>query len=267
MVKDRIGVGRFTHAAKRAFVQAAANEAFPSGSKINLSRLAVITGLTRKEVSVLAGRAGGKRKHPTRRSNEQRAFRVVRGWRMDPRFQDTKGQPAVLPLRGAHRTFATLVKEYARDVTPMSVLSELERLNIVSLVQSKTRLRLLSRRVQSHSQGSQNLSELARLLGDFVATINQKESAKVAPNYFAFKDSMLSSPDQAARFQRVFSNRAAALIESFEQWLGAQARDVKSTRSRAQSRVGLGVYLVHDAAPGAAKKRNGGLRRSKGFTS
>src|SRR5262249_52595868 len=127
-VKNRLGADRFVQATKRAYVRAAMDEAYSTNPRISYSKLAVVTGLTRKEVSSLVGNIDGSRSQPPRASREQRALRVVRGWRMDPRFHDERGRPAQLPLRTGRRNFAVLVRAYARDVTPMSVLAELERL-------------------------------------------------------------------------------------------------------------------------------------------
>ncbi len=263
-VKNRVGADRFVQATKRAYVRAAMDEAYSTDPKINYSRLAVVTGLTRKEVSSLVGHIEGSRSHPPRASREERALRVVRGWRMDPRFQDERGRPAQLPLRTGRRNFAALVKAYARDVTPLSVLNELERLNLVSRNLAKSSLRLLSRRTFPQVYAVEDLTELSRLLGDFMSTVNQRQSADDPPTFFSFRDSTLSK-DQAARFGRVFSNRAAALIEGFDQWIATQA--LKSKRlpeGAAAARVGIGIYLVHanhrddnrKAGPGRGRKRS-----------
>jgi hypothetical protein len=247
-VRNRVGVDRFVQAARRAYVQAAMEEAFAGSPKVNYSQLAVITGLTRKEVSALVRQIDGCRSKPSRASREQRALRVVRGWRMDPRFHDEKGRPAELPLRAGRRTFAALVKAYARDVTPMSVLTELERLNMVSKSRSKSSLRLLARRY-SQSSGTQNMTELARLLSDFVNTVGEKQAGEAPPIFFSFRDAALSTRDQAARFERVFSNRAAALLEGFDHWMATQCSKETDAvlKGNSQARVGVGVYLVNEA--------------------
>jgi hypothetical protein len=255
-------VDSFVQSAKRAYVQAAVKEAFSAGSKINYSRLAVITGLTRKEVSSLVGQIGDQSKE-TRTSRDQRALRVVQAWRMDPRFHDDSGRPARLPLRSGRRTFAALVKAYARDVTPMSVLTELVRLGAVSRSLSTNTVRLLSPRAHKQADAEQNMAELARLLGDFVSTINQRHAPDGRPAFFSFKDSVLTLPQQAARFDRVFSSRAAALLDSFDQWIASQPR--KPRRGGVPgARVGIGVYLVHNDPEPSPPRDLSGAKRGKG---
>ena len=259
-VRSRLGSHLFVQAAKHAYVRAAIDEAFPGDSKVNYSRLAVITGLTRKEVSLLVGRIKGDRRLPARVSREQRALGVVRGWRMDPRFHDERGRPAALPLASGRRTFGSLVRAYARDVTPMSVLTELQRLNLVSKTKASS-VRLLSTQRHTPTEADPNMVELARLLGDFVNTVNQRHTANGAPVFFSFRDSGLTLPQQAARFERVFSNRAAALLDSFDEWIASQAQ--VGTRNGAKARVGLGIYLVHDDLERSKRSESTRPRRGK----
>lgn len=260
-VKNRLGADRFVQATKRAYVRAAMDEAYSTNSRINYSKLAVVTGLTRKEVSALVGHIEGSRSRPSRASKEQRALRVIRGWRMDPRFHDETGRPAQLPLRAGRRDFAALVKAYAGDVTPMSVLAELERLNLVMLNRAKSSVRLLSKSSLPHIYAAQNLTELSRLLGDFISSVNQRQSRNTPPAFFSFRDSTLSVPDHGARFGRVFSNRAAALLEGFEQWIAAQALKSKRVPDSAAARVGIGIYLIHEAIHRDDDSKKGGSEK------
>ena len=258
LVRDRVNVSKFIRASKRAYVQAAAAEVFPIGSKINFSRLAVVTGLTRKDVSTLVSRASPTIGRPQWKSKEQCALRVVRGWRMDPRFQDENGRPLDLPIRGGRKNFLALVKLYAGDVTPISVLKELERLNMVSVVRSR-KLRIRAGGIRHAKLATDHFFELAKLLGDFTSTADQRGDLKSAPVFFGFRDSTLRPSDQAARFQRVFSKRAAALLEGFDQWVESQPRD-SSVSKVERARIGVGVYLVHDKSN---RSRRGDLIRKR----
>jgi hypothetical protein len=243
MLKGGFGIGDLIRAAKRAYVHAAIAYVAPIGLRVNASRLSVITGLTRKEVTAIVNEIKGA---PTARPaevKEQRALRVLRGWKIDPRFCDKKGEPARLPLRGDRRSFAALVREYGGDVTPNSVLKELERINAVTYDRSR-RLRLRSTRVRGKS--SEHMIDLARLFPDFANTVSPQHAGTGRPLFFGFKDSVVDSLDQAARFQRTFSNRAAVMLQGVDQWIGSQGESgrIKSAVREDKFRVGIGVYLV-----------------------
>ena len=245
MLTSGVGVHQLVHAAKQAYVKTAMEEVFPDSSRVNISRLSVATGLTRKEVSLLIAKLKGGTIRLAPRAKEQRAMRVLRGWRLDPRFHGRSGQPAHLVLRGGERTFASLVKLYAGDVTPTSVLRELERMEAVSMTRAGTlRIRAPTGRASSHAPS--HVLEVTRLLGDFASTIAKSPTAGNAP-FFGYKDCIIPSPNDAALFRRAFSRRAAALLGSFDQWQLSRRKIRKSSDKSAH--VGIGVYLVSKAAP------------------
>lgn len=216
----------------------------PHDRRVNVSRLSVATGMTRKEVSALLNSSMGTHQRGSRRSGEQRALRVLRGWLTDPRFQNRNGYPDVLSYRGPKKSFAILVKLYGGDVTPKSVLRELERMNIVGITQSGA-LRVRARGKRNNVETRYHLAELARLFEDFAAAIVRPGSAVEAPPFFGFKDSTVPSPGDAASFVRTFSRRVAALLEDFSQWsAGRHPTELKPQRANEGVRIGLGVYLL-----------------------
>jgi hypothetical protein len=236
-----VGIDQLVRAAKQAYVEAAIEELFSVDSRVNISRLSVATGLTRKEVALLVVKPKGRKGHRAPRIKEQRAMRVLRGWRTDARFHGRGGTPAQLPMRGVGKAFSSLVKLYGGDVTPISVLRELERMGAVSTTRAGLlRMRASNGLLRSHAP--QHLLEVARLLGDFTGTLAQSPSQNNAPAFFGFRDCTVTSSDDSALFQRTFSRRAAALLESFDQWRDSRGVVRKSSESRA--RVGIGVYLV-----------------------
>ena len=231
-------------AAKRAYLRAAINAVVPQDRRVNISRLSVATGMTRKEVSALLNYSKDSRRGAIRRTGEQRALRVLRGWLTDPRFQNRDGRPDDLLYRGQKKSFAVLVKLYGGDVTPKSVLRELERISVVEMTRTGSlRVRALRKRnnIETHYQ----ISELARFFEDFAGAIGRPSNVAEAPPFFGFKDSTVPSAGDAAAFARTFSRRAAALLEDFQQW-SAGREGGKSARDRDNKavRVGLGVYLL-----------------------
>jgi Family of unknown function (DUF6502) len=236
-----VGIDQLVRAARQAYVEAALEDLFPAGARINISRLSVATGLTRKEVSLVVDKLKGRTARLVPRVKEQRAIRVLRGWRIDPRFHRRSGEPAQLSLRGGRKAFASLVKLYGGDVTPTSVLRELERMDAISVTRSGLlRMRAGSHRLHSHAP--QRMLEVARLLGDFAGTVSQSATKGTLPAFFGYRDCTVPSPDDAALFQRSFSERAVALLESFDQWRGSR-RETRRTDNNGP-RVGIGVYLV-----------------------
>ncbi|HWM71204.1 MAG TPA: DUF6502 family protein [Steroidobacteraceae bacterium] len=243
MLKGGLGIGDLVRAAKQAYLRAAIAYVTSAGSRVSASHLSVVTGLTRKEVTAILNEIKGAPVARRGEAKEQRARRVLRGWRLDARFCDNNGAPAKLPLRGDRRSFSALVKLYGGDVTPNSVLKELERLRAVSF--SKTRgLRLRSAKVGGKS--TEHMTELARLFPDFANTVSPDLPTVGRPLFFGFRDSVVDSSEQAAKFQGTFSNRASAMLQGVQQWLDSQdqTRQMKTDPAGKKLRVGIGVYLV-----------------------
>ncbi len=243
LIGEGTGIDKLVHAAKRAYLRAAVESVLPRGQRINISRLSVVTGMTRKEVSTLlrASQDKGGRNADSRARGEQRALRVLRGWSSDPRFQSRNGRPGTLPYRGQTKSFTYLVRLYGGDVTPKSVQRELERMGLIEPTRGGG-LRLRATRKRGGITAYQ-ISDLARLFEDFAFAVMRPKPNSEAPSFFGFKDSTVPSASDAAFFMSRFSRRAAALLEDFQDW--SVGRDSTSTSpDHGGVRVGLGVYLL-----------------------
>ena len=212
--------------------------------RVNISRLSVATGMTRKEVAALLGHPQESRRTAAKKAGQQRALRVLNGWMTDPRFRNSGGYPDELRFRGPKKSFALLVKLYGGDVTPKAVLRELERIEIVEVTRAGT-LRLRASRNRRSTEVNSQLLDLSRLFEDFALAIIRPNSKSEDPSFVGFKDSIVPSTGDAAYFMRRFSGRAAALLEDFERWsVGRGATNMASTQEHGAVRVGLGVYLL-----------------------
>ena len=217
--------------------------------RLNISRLSVATGMTRKEVSALVSDSQKKKGAIYKRRGGQRALRVLRGWLVDPRFQNGKGRPDELRYRGGKRSFTLLVKLYGGDVTPKSVLRELERMEIVDVTRTGA-LRLRQSRSRARTEVHYKISDLARLFEDFAFAATQPNPRAEAPSFFGFRDATVSSAGDAANFMRRFSRRAGALLEDFEQRLaGRGPMKPASHQEHEPTRVGVGIYLLRSERP------------------
>jgi hypothetical protein len=249
MIRSGFGAGELVRATKLAFIRAAAGEVMPKGARLNVSRLSVVTGLTRKEISEFLRQQSGQRSRLKKPALEQRALRVLRGWRMDPLFHSAKGRPATLSMRGHGRAFPQLVSTYAGDVTPVSVLKELERMELVTMT-SSGKLQMKGPRIRATAHASLQLSELARVFGDFANTASGSPTSEEMPTFFGIRESSVSSPEQASLFHRTFSRRAAMMLESIEQWVTHQ-QAAKQSAARVRTpkrRIGMGIYLINDSS-------------------
>lgn len=241
------GIDELVCAAKRAYLRAATQAVVHQDGRANVSRLSVTTGMTRKEVAALLSVSPKNGSATPKRSGQQRALRVLSGWMTDSRFRNRRGRPDELTYRGQKKSFTSLVKLYAGDVTPKAVLRELQRIEAVDMTEAGA-LRLRAPRGRRSIEAHYQLSGLARLFEDFAYAITRSESKSEERSFFAFKDSTVPSEGDAAYFMRRFSGRATALLEDFEQWSAGRGSNTKASN---QERLALGVYLLRSHSPSA----------------
>lgn len=127
------------------FVRAAVSRARMKNGRVNQSRVAIMTGLTRPEVRRLVVDGVS----PGATQEVYGAWRVIEGWNQDPEFLNAKGKPKKLRLGGGYGTFNSLARKYSADIPPRATLEELRRLNAISLSNGFAAQRLLP---ESHSR-------------------------------------------------------------------------------------------------------------------
>jgi len=119
---------RFAELARSAFVQAAADISRLQNGRVNHSRVAAQTGLTRADVKRLLQYNASDAAQRGQTALEK----VINGWRTDREFSKRTGEAKRLRITGAKGSFASLVRKYGGDVPHRAVLDELRRIGAVS---------------------------------------------------------------------------------------------------------------------------------------
>src|SRR5690242_11316225 len=97
LLRNHMSFKAFLDIAKRTYVDVAADEFGIPGKKQSVSRVALLSGLTRKEVQRLLDAPAADDAEAGERYN--RAARVVAGWVRDAEFSDADGNPKILTLQ------------------------------------------------------------------------------------------------------------------------------------------------------------------------
>lgn len=251
MLRHAYGAGDLIALIKRAYLKAAIDQGLPH-RRLNISRLAVTTGMTRKEVAALLGELSNPTKARVSRS-EQRAMRVIRGWQSDSRFLLGTGRPKRLPLRGEGATFESVVADYAGDVTTVSVLRELMNLGAVA-VDADERVSLdegFTTTLLSRERSLIAMSEALAGVGEALTADNAQCAGSVSTRNFRLKSSV-----DAVLLHQIIARRASAMLNGMEQW-------VKSRRSRqrppgsvgASTRIGIYAITKPDQTPSKPSRK------------
>jgi hypothetical protein len=240
LLRSGISYGTFADWAKAVFVDVAEREFTLPGRKQTISRIAILTGLTRKEVARLQGLGAPEDQAAERHYN--RAARVVAGWVRDGRFSDASGAPAPLSLEGDNG-FETLVRSYSGDVTPRAVLDELVRVGVAEQ-DAVGLIRLRSRAFVPQTGEADKLHILGTDVAFLIATIDHNLQHATQSPRFQRKVAYDNLPEEAvARFRDLSAERAQQLIEEMDRWLASHDRDVNpEVQGSGRKQAGIGIY-------------------------
>jgi len=132
------GYREYSELSKAAFVSVAAEDYGVHGRPTNVSRIAAMTGLTRKEISRIRARIeGGEAAITQRRTPLQE---VISAWQSTDEFLYCDGKPAALPLYGERGSFQSLVRQFAGDIPEGAMRKELQRIGAAELIDDAVRL-------------------------------------------------------------------------------------------------------------------------------
>jgi hypothetical protein len=230
--------------ARQVYVRVAAEEFALPGKKQTVSRVSILTGLTRREVRRLMTTANVEDQETTDRYN--RAARVLTGWLRDKTFHDKAGNPLALPVEGKNASFGSLVRQYSGDMPVRAMLDELLRVGAVRKTK-EGRICLQSRFYVPERSERDKLHILGTDTADLIETIGHNLKPQAAPR-FQRKVMYDNVPMEAVReFQHLAATRAQAFLEDIDRWLSQRDRDVNpAVNGTGRKRVGVGVYYFED---------------------
>ena len=236
---------------KATLVEVASNAFGLHGRPTNMSRVAIMTGLSRREVRRLRDLLGAEPQIDAGRMHG--ATRVLTGWYLDPDFLDEGGQPLNLPFEGAdgddaRRTFTDLCKRYGGDLAPVTMRRELTRVGAMAELPAGE-LRVLMRYYMPLQMDPDAVIRGGSMLEDLGTTVSfNLGKAEDELSRFAGRatNTRIRAAD-ARRFQAFLEAEGQAFLERIDEWLSRHERPPADDGTRTRSiRVGAGVYGIQD---------------------
>lgn len=246
LLRNGVSYGTFNEIAKEVFTRVAMNQFDIEGRKQTISRVSVITGLTRKAVKAIMEKPAEENGQLDDTYN--RAARVIAGWRRDSRYRNDRGEPATLPFNGDEHSFSTLVRQYSGDMPARAVLDELERTRAVEkLGDGRVRLRVRAYLPTSDSQMKMHI--LGADVSQLIETIGHNLESVPARAHLQRKVSYDNLPREAlASFRQLSSEKAQALLEELDAYLSKQDRDNNpEVQGSGRCTAGVGIYYFEES--------------------
>lgn len=244
LLRNGVSFQTFMELVKHMYIDVAMQHLEIPGRRASVSRAAVLTGLTRKEVQRVMALPEPLDVDSTERYN--RAARVVSGWVRDADFLASSGEPRPLAA-DEDNGFAELVRRYGGDVPPRAVLDELLRVGAAERSRDG-RIRLRARSYIPRTSDRDKIAILGTDVADLIATIDHNMRRGQADPHFQRKVMYDNVPVEVVpEFRAQSAGHAQVLLEQFDQWLSQHDRDVQpSVDGSGRMRVGIGIYYFEE---------------------
>lgn len=234
----------FAEMSKEVYVDIARRDYGLQGRPTNLARVAMMTGLSRREVGRVRNVLENQVQPPP--PAEDRISRILTGWHLDPDFLTAAGKPLVLPPDGAP-SVATLLKRFAGDMPHGAMLKELLQLGLVEAA-GDGGFRVMARDYVRTAQDPAIIRQMGISLHDHAETLAHNVNAeRTKPARF---EGMATNPKVNRRYSRNFEQlieaRGQAFLEEIDAWLSRHEVPDDHDSTTAQTRMGVGVYFIYD---------------------
>jgi hypothetical protein len=255
LLHNHIPFGAFADLAKRVYVDVALEEFGIPGRKPSISRVSILTGLTRKEVSLIKNPPALENGEELERYN--RGARVISGWVRDRAFWNKEGQPIELPIEGKEASFNTLVRRYGGDVPSRAVLDELLRVGAVERLVDD-RVRLIAHAFIPHTKEADKIRILGTDVRDLICTIDHNLHSNPSDSFLQRKVSYDNLPAEVLsniRGQAV--QKGQSLLEELDRLMSRQDRDINpSAKGSGRKRATIGIFYFEEDMPPRDKEKN-----------
>jgi len=245
----RYGVSHseFVEALKRIYVSVAESEQEfrVEDRKQSVSRISVLTGLNRKEVSRIQALPSDEEFEVT---THNRAAQVVDGWLRGSAYQDSNGEPIDLSLGGDSVSFSTLVKTYSGDMPVRAVLDELIRVGVVKKL-GNGMLSLCSRAYIPQKSDTEKLDILGVSATDLLNTLEHNIPRPLENSRLQLTLAYDNLPEETVEeFKKMSEEHAQNTLLLLNDWLSKQDRSVNpSVSGHGCYRAGLGMYYFEES--------------------
>lgn len=234
----------FSEMSKAAFVERATAEFGIRGRATNVSRVSILTGISRKEV---------KRQRELLSANDSNlkgkttdATRLLSGWHHDSRYLDESSVPLELPESGTEPSFASLCRHFGGDIAATTMLKELINTAAVERV-ANGRLRVLLRYYQPTIHDDEILHNAVSRVFDLVETVNNNVFSEKGgtPRFGGAADNDRIPQNVVPKFHEFLDKRGQAFLEEIDDWLTAHAvaEDISDAKC---VRLGIGMFAIED---------------------
>ena len=247
LVSQGVSHGDFSEAAKDVYVEVAIRH-FDKSTRVNQSKIAILTGLTRKEVKNVIDRAISAEPH---NKNYSRPSRVLAGWHSDPKYIGPYGVPLEIPYESAGLegpSFVDLVRTYSGDMAPRPMLKELIRVGAVVELENKTH-KAVRRDFEAEALSPELVERLGKVGHYFFSTaaanIEKEEQGSGNFDRRVYTTDGLSL-ESMQEFDVFIKVRGQEFLEELDNWFVAKEKLDKNKQDKKNTGLCMVHYIVNE---------------------
>jgi len=257
LLRNGISYLEFAEVARQVFVDVAGRDFTLPKRKISLSRIAIMTGLSRKEVARLA-REGGRLIRVTQDTELNRVGRVLQGWYTDSEFTGPYGVPLDLKFDDVPRkpSFSELVRRYSGDMPARAMLDELLRVGAARLEKETGLIRVLNRVYIPEKLAAESVRHFGMTARNFLDTLDVN-LRKPGPGKGRFERRVVADEgmrvSDLAEFDLFVRNRGQQFLIEVDDWISARPAP-SGDNDKVHAGIGLYLYVRNESEDQALEK-------------
>ncbi len=246
LLRAGIGHREFNEISKSAYVDVATKDYGLRGRPTNISRVAVMTGLTRKEVKRLRNKVEAGEETDVGRLTPMGV--VLHRWYTEIDFLTETGEPKDLRFDGGKNSFSDLVRKYGGDIPPGAMRTELKRIDAVTEVGDGI-LRALKRNVSRQDVDDRLVDGLSVVIYPAMLTLANNTDSDGPDTTWIMRTAATSRVRErdVPRVRRIGSDRLVEFVESIDDLFAAyETLHDDDPSDSSEKSVGIGVFYFEE---------------------
>ena len=247
-----VGYSEFQAVVRGVYISVAAEEYGIRGRPTNTSRIAAMTGISRKEIKRIREQLADSRWTPAMEVSP--ANLLIHFWHFDSDFSDPGGIPLALPIEGPS-SFTELAQRYAGDIPVGALKEELKRAGVI--IESGEMLLVKKRYFQTFTFDDDFIQNMAFSLQSLASTIVHNSELICRNDYsqelneregrlerFAWSDQM--SDRSRREFRNWVRAEGSLFVEKADEWIGKNELELTEWDKASPKSIGVGVYFFEE---------------------
>ncbi len=248
LLRNGVGFREFNEISKSAFVDVATKDYGLRGRPTNISRVAVMTGLTRKEVRRIRDKIDSGEEIAVARTTPLGA--VLSSWYTYNEFLDGAGNPLTLPFDSGTPSFTDIVKRAGGDIPPGAMRTELKRIGAVEET-AEGLLRPLKRHATPVGEDERLVEGLVHGVYPIASAVAHNSDATESAEPWLQRTVKTGAVrrEDVSRLRRISQDRLEDFTEAVDDLYAAYETLHSSDKDKATSKagtIGVGVFYFED---------------------